>query len=188
MIIDANRRTLKLSKDVRNLQDIGDGIHIYQWSPRSCDPNCVLAGTNPPTSLEDHSQLWAPFVNSISLNVLEDASPGQASQDATTQLVAYLWDWNEYQDAKAAGVPLKTAFEASGCRQFLAGWWAGTIGVREVYATNFGEGYEVPRQIMPNDQCSAFQNWWVLVLDWIYDTASQSVEVIVDQKNIVEGF
>lgn len=199
MTTNANRRTLKLSKDARIEQtEVGDGvftgIHCYQWSPRVCDPNCVLEGTNAPVSLEDVGKLWVPHYNSISMCIQELAAPGQAADFADAELVAYLWDWDEYQEAYNGTTPanrnlrLQAAFRASCNRSFLAGWWAGTTGVREVRATNAGEGFSPLRELMPNDQCSAFGHWWVLVYEWILDTSTHKLEAVTDQEWRVEGF
>lgn len=198
MIKTADRRTLALTQDAKisMIQIAGtlfSGIQVYSFPPRTCDDLCEDGSSSRPVGT-GQGELWAPHVDSISMCIQRLAEPGQATDDVGQQLVAYLWDWQEYVDARDGDTPLdknlriQSAFRASCRRSFLAGWWLGTIGTREVRATNSGEGFAVPRQIMPNDQCSSFKYQYVLVFDWLINVAEFKVDAITDMHWRREGF
>ena len=186
MHIIVNKRTLTLSRETKTeVQE--DGFLALQWPQQvDCIEACSLAGTNYPVTLENYQLVWGPFVESIALNIQTRGGSGQASNDPAGELLAYFWDWDEYHAVKNEDAATqKAAFEQSQRRQFLAGWWNGTVGVREVFANNYAQGYQPPRAEVPNDQCTAFKNYWVLALSW--NTPGAQAEAVIVQANKIEG-
>ena len=188
------RRTIEITPKANIATDLGRhaGVELIEFDPRLCKEYCGQGGTNGPQEGAKERPIYEPHIISVSACVRSNPPTpplGPASSDTDIELTAMLWSWYEKErtdPAIQAGANAQTTYLSAllnSCkRQFLAGWWTGDAGRREFFAPNFGEGYEVPRAIVPASKCQDFQNWWVLALYWNFDFASFASKIVVDYE------
>jgi len=188
------RRTIKIVPTAQFATiDASGGLALVAFDPRTCIAACDQGGSNaPPETRQAGSHIWEPHINSISATVQADPPPvpaGPAADATRVELTAMLWSWYDYQAADEIAADssnrqsvLRNRLLISTCRQYLAGWWQGDPGRREFYASNDGNGYRVPRAIVPESRCVDFQNWWVLALQWDFDFAGFRASIEVDYE------
>ena len=123
--------------------------------------------------------VWEPQVLSVSATVRDP--DGNIAQDLTQQFlstfVAYsVWDGARSEASAGDYLTLTT----SNLQQPIGGFRAGQVGGREMYASNAGQGYRFPRQVLPGDKCSSkYHRIFALVLSHsILDDGSTGAWVI----------
>jgi hypothetical protein len=130
--------------------------------------------------------VWEPHIISISATVRD--ADGSVSTLATNQLLATAVAYSVWDGNRQPSTATYTALTTSNLQQPWLGFRSGQIGGRELYATNNGEGFYLPRQVLPGDRCSAkYHRVWSLVLSHAIEDDGSSGAWVLDWQWKLRG-